>query len=77
MDAFFSFTVKLHCYDNPCKNEGKCHDHSDNYTCECLPGFLGDQCHGKTVMNLLFSDIFTLLSLFSRQFRKILMSWNI
>ena len=36
-----------HCYDDPCKNNGTCRDHSVNYTCECLPGFMGELCQGK------------------------------
>ena len=43
----FFFSVMLHCSDNPCKNNGTCHEHFDNYTCDCLPGFTGDQCQGK------------------------------
>ena len=52
---FFSFTVKLHCYDNPCKNNGTCHNHSNNYTCECRPGFMGEVCQGK--ISWRFSDM--------------------
>ena len=43
------FTVKLPCDDSPCKNNGTCHRNSDNYTCECLPGFMGEQCQGTLV----------------------------
>ena len=51
----FSFIVKLHCYDNPCKNNGTCHNHSNNYTCECRPGFMGEVCQGK--ISWRFSDV--------------------
>ena len=39
--------MKLLCSGNPCKNNGTCDEHFDNYTCDCLPGFTGDQCQGK------------------------------
>ena len=44
--------MKLHCSDDPCKNNGTCHDQFDNYTCDCIAGFTGDQCQGKILINL-------------------------
>ena len=32
------------CDPNPCQNNGTCHDGVNNYTCECMPGFTGDNC---------------------------------
>lgn len=29
---------------NPCKNNARCVDHDTYYTCECLPGFKGENC---------------------------------
>lgn len=29
---------------NPCKNNANCVDHDSYYTCECLPGFKGENC---------------------------------
>lgn len=29
---------------NPCKNNAPCVDHDTYYTCECLPGFKGENC---------------------------------
>ena len=52
-DFFSSFSVKLLCSDNPCNNNGTCIDDFGNYTCVCLPGFTGDQCQGKILINLL------------------------
>ena len=49
---YLRFTVKSHCYDNPCKNSGTCRDYPGNYTCECLPGFMGENCQGKIMVNL-------------------------
>ena len=51
---YLCFSVKSHCYDNPCKNSGTCRDHLGNYSCECPPGFMGENCQGKIMVNLLF-----------------------
>lgn len=32
------------CEPNPCRNEGRCVEESDSYTCECLEGFSGSDC---------------------------------
>lgn len=29
---------------NPCENNARCVDHDSYYTCECLPGFKGENC---------------------------------
>lgn len=29
---------------NPCKNGATCVNHFTHYTCECKPGFTGDNC---------------------------------
>lgn len=31
------------CRSSPCLH-GNCTDHVNNYTCECQPGFIGDNC---------------------------------
>lgn len=51
---YLCFTVKSHCYDNPCKNSGTCRDQLGNYSCECPPGFMGENCQGRIMVNLLF-----------------------
>lgn len=32
------------CAPGPCKNSGVCHDKQTHFICECILGFMGDQC---------------------------------
>ncbi|CAH3196942.1 unnamed protein product, partial [Porites evermanni] len=36
------------CYPNPCLNNGTCTDGLNNYTCTCVPGFVGKNCSNNT-----------------------------
>jgi len=33
-----------HCNSNPCLNGGTCVNRVDNYTCDCLAGYIGNEC---------------------------------
>ena len=39
----------------PCLNGATCHDHVNNYTCDCAPGFYGRQCETGQCDNMLLS----------------------
>ena len=41
-----------HCYDSPCRNNGTCHNHLDNYTCTCLEEYSGKDCEGVSQSKL-------------------------
>ena len=32
------------CASSPCQNGGSCVDGINSYTCNCLPGYAGDNC---------------------------------
>ena len=32
------------CVNHTCQNGGSCKDGVSNYSCNCLPGFMGDRC---------------------------------
>ena len=39
-----SQTDENNCLPNPCHNGGKCIDGINDYTCECVAGYLGKNC---------------------------------
>lgn len=40
----FSQEDKNECDPNPCKNNAKCNDYVNSYSCTCKPGFSGTNC---------------------------------
>ena len=38
--------VHTPCDPNPC-NDGTCQPHGRNYSCHCLPGFIGESCKNE------------------------------
>ena len=38
------------CLNNECKNGGLCQKKNSTYLCQCLPGFTGRNCEGKSVL---------------------------
>lgn len=32
------------CFDTDCKNDGHCLDKANSYVCECMPGYIEDDC---------------------------------
>ena len=32
------------CSSNPCQNSGTCNDGVNGYTCDCIPGYIGNEC---------------------------------
>ena len=32
------------CSSNPCQNSGTCNDGVNGYTCDCVPGYVGNEC---------------------------------
>ena len=39
-----SFIEIDECVSNPCQNGGTCKDAVNSYTCQCKPGYQGDNC---------------------------------
>ncbi|MCP3668383.1 MAG: calcium-binding EGF-like domain-containing protein [Gammaproteobacteria bacterium] len=39
------------CLSSPCKNEAKCNDLIDEYSCSCLPGFTGNDCESSGIFS--------------------------
>jgi hypothetical protein len=46
LDLPITFLIKDidDCSPSPCENGGTCIDEVDSYTCQCVPGFDGDNC---------------------------------
>ena len=40
------------CSSNPCQNSGTCNDGVNGYTCDCIPGYVGNEC-GTGISNYL------------------------
>ena len=41
------------CAASPCQNQGTCTDQVNDYTCECVAGFIGDDCEtGEYPINM-------------------------
>jgi Notch-like protein len=43
-DTCFYYLDIDDCKHTPCKNNGTCIDQVNGYTCQCLPGYIGDHC---------------------------------
>ena len=50
------------CTPNPCENGGKCVDGVDDYECDCVAGFTGDDCEDG--MNSLLYHVSLFLNLY-------------
>ena len=44
IEYLFFFLDIDECASFPCTNGGTCIDEIDNFTCQCMSGFTGDQC---------------------------------
>ena len=54
------------CASSPCQNGGTCIDSLNAYTCNCIPGYEGDNCEiGKILQNLVLFLVYHMLSLIS------------
>ena len=38
------------CSDAPCANGGTCFDEVNDYSCECAPGYSGEDCVGGELL---------------------------
>ena len=38
-----------YCASNPCQNCGTCIDGINTYTCNCSPGFIGNNCETSKI----------------------------
>ena len=54
------------CASSPCQNGGTCIDDLNAYTCNCIPGYEGDNCEiGKILQSLVLFLVYHTLSLIS------------
>lgn len=44
---FFKYTDIDDCLPNPCKNNGTCTDLVNDYQCDCVAGFNGNNCENS------------------------------
>ena len=52
------------CASSPCQNGGTCIDALNAYTCNCIPGYEGDNCEiGKILQNLVLFLVYHMLIL--------------
>ena len=47
------------CVSNPCPNGAECIDVSYGYTCECVGGFVDNNCETSTSVYMWYSYIYT------------------
>lgn len=49
---FLFFSGINHCFDKPCRNNGKCTSSLHEFKCECSVGFKGLMCEGRNRISL-------------------------
>ena len=48
----FSSSDTDDCYPNPCLNNGTCSDGVNDYSCTCVPGFVGKNCSNSKSLKI-------------------------
>ena len=53
--SIYYFNLDIYeCGSTPCQHGGNCTDHVNFYTCQCPPGYTGDNCEtGKNTVHLI------------------------
>ena len=47
---YYTYSDTSVCFPEPCKNGATCVDSFDSYICQCVAGYVGDDCeHGNII----------------------------
>ena len=49
-------TAVIQCQNNPCQNDGTCMLTTNQYECNCIEGFSGKHCEGKSALEKLSTN---------------------